>query len=79
MKLIVSVLKHGDESSGRLKMRLKERFIGFKFSWIYFRYTLGEFGGQNPTIGEGSERIGRSLNRLDSKFEEKLKITWNHE
>ena len=40
---LVSVLKHGDESSGRLKMRLKERFLGLKLSWIDFLYTLGEF------------------------------------
>ena len=34
---------------------------------------------QNPTIGEGSDRIGKNLNRQDSKFEEKLEITLNHE
>ena len=35
--------------------------------------------GQNPAIGEGSDRIGKSLNQPDSKSEEKLEINLNHE
>ena len=34
---------------------------------------------QNPVIGEGFDRIGKSLNQPDSKFEEKLEINLNHE
>ena len=37
------MLKHGDESNGRFKMRLKKRFIRLKIPLIDFLYILGEF------------------------------------
>ena len=42
---------------------------------IYIRRVCG----QNTTIGEGSDKNGKSLNRPDSKSEDKLGINLNHE
>ena len=69
--------KHGDESSGRFKMRQKTEISWIENSIDRLPIYIRRVWGQNPAIGEGSEIIGRSLNLSDSKYEEKLEITLN--
>ena len=56
------MLKHGDESSGRFKMRLKKDISQIENFLNIFLIDIRRVWEQNPAIGEGYDKIGRSLN-----------------
>lgn len=73
------MLKHGDESSGRFKNEIEKNISWIEIVLNRFPIDIRRVWKQNPTIGEGSNRIGKSLNRHDSKSDERLEINLNHE
>lgn len=70
---LISVLKHGDESNGRFKMRLIKRFLGLKLSWIYFLYKLGEFGDKTQQLVKDLTEFGEAW--IDQT--QTLRKAWN--
>ena len=52
---------HGDESSGRFKMRLKKEIYCILIDFISFLYILGYFGNKVPGLG-------KHLTRLEIKY-----------
>ena len=71
------LVNHGDESTGRCKMRLKKWFLELWILFWGFLDILGEVGNKIPELGSNLTEFGRACICTAQNLRKWIYLTWN--